>query len=76
MHDGMMGGPMMMMGFIVMILFLLAIVGGVVWLIRTFANDGRAGRGQSPVDQLESRYARGEIDRDEYFQRRNDLEAR
>ncbi|MEE8407317.1 MAG: SHOCT domain-containing protein [Acidimicrobiia bacterium] len=33
-------------------------------------NDGRRGAG----DILDGRYARGEIERDEYLQRKNDLE--
>lgn len=34
---------------------------------------GRAGRGSPGLDALDERYARGEISRDEYLQKRRDI---
>ncbi|OGT89200.1 MAG: electron transporter RnfE [Gammaproteobacteria bacterium RIFOXYA12_FULL_61_12] len=47
----------------------------VVLLIRFLirAPDGKSGKGALEI--LEARYARGEIDRDEYLKRRADLEG-
>lgn len=74
MPDGMMPAPMMMVFMIVfMVLVFAALVAGVVWLVRTLG-EGRRSATRNAIDALEVRYARGEIDRDEYFQRRNDLE--
>jgi putative membrane protein len=52
-------------------LTLLAIlVVGVVWLARS----GAIGRRSTALDILETRYARGEIGRDEYLQKKTDLQ--
>lgn len=77
MMDGMMGTPVMVMGFIFMLLVVAVLVAGLVWLVRAIGGDGdgRSRPHRSAIEQLGSRYARGEIERDEYFQRRNDLEA-
>lgn len=74
MQNGMMPGPVMMLVMmIVMILVLGALIAGIVWLVRTVTNGSRSGPSNA-TETLEARYARGEIDRDEYLQRRNDLE--
>lgn len=70
MMDGMMGGWMWLLPILVVVasaLALLAIVRGV----RARRN---ASGGPSPRDVLDERYAAGEIDRDEYLERRDDLE--
>lgn len=72
MQNGMMPGPAMM---IVMILVLGALIAGIVWLVRTVTNGSRSGPSNA-TETLETRYARGEIDRDGYLQRRNDLYQR
>lgn len=66
---------MMIFMFVFMALALTALIAGVVWLVRT-ASDSRRPDTPSPLEALELRYARGEIDRDEYHQRRDDLERR
>lgn len=72
----MMMGPMMMIFmFVFMALVLAALITGVVWLIRRLSDDRRSDA-STALGTLEVRYARGEIDRDEYLQRRNDLERR
>lgn len=75
MQDGMMAGPMMIVMLIIWVLVLAALIAGIVWLVRRLTEDGRS-RGSSAIDVHEMRYSRGEIDRDEYLQRRNDLERR
>lgn len=75
MQDGMMmAGPMTVIGVLTMVSVLAALVAGTVWLIRTLSRD-RPGPRRDAVDQLDLRYAGGEIDRDEYFQRRDDLRS-
>lgn len=43
--------------------------------MRTLTDDRRPDR-RNAIDTLEMRYARGEIDREEYLQRRDDLARR
>lgn len=66
---------MMIFMFVVMLLVLAALIVGVVWLVRTLS-DGRRSGPSNALEVLEVRYARDEIDRDEYVQRRDDLERR
>ncbi len=69
---GMGGG----IGFLVLLLLLLLIVVGVAVLafvlIRRRSSDGAADRWRA-LDELDRRYARGEVERDTYLQVRDDL---
>lgn len=71
-HMSGLGWAMVIFGWV----FMVAIVGLVVWLIvsTTRGPDGSAGA-RSAIDVLGERYARGEIDSEEYMQRRTDLES-
>ncbi|WP_316196396.1 SHOCT domain-containing protein [Bradyrhizobium sp. SZCCHNS3053] len=77
---GMMGGwggygPL---HFVIWIVALIAIVAMVVWILRSFAGSGMhyAPPRRSPgLDVLEERYARGEINRDEYLQKKGDIDG-
>jgi putative membrane protein len=75
----MMGGGGLMGGFgwVLWIAILVAIIAALVWLIRSqpLANSSRSpAEGRSPgVDVLEERYARGEINREEYLQKKKDI---
>ncbi len=70
-------------GWIGMILFWILIILGIIYLARTLelGKGSGAGRSESSTDSsrdaaleiLRERYARGEIDREEYEQRRRDL---
>lgn len=77
MDGGMMGGgmgPWMLLGWVVPLLVLIGLGALAVWAIRTLAGD--SGGGRSANDALEvarDRYARGEIDREEFRAIRSDL---
>lgn len=79
-HWGFMGGGGFGLGPIIWIVILIAAVAGVVWLVRSLgARDDRqmASPRRSPgLDVLEERYARGEINREEYLQKKNDILGR
>ena len=63
-------------GFIFMLLFwglaILGIVALIRWLI-TQSSSNRSSRDKSPLEVVQERYARGEIDREEYEQKKRDL---
>lgn len=54
--------------------FWVLVIGGIVWLVRRGPRWHPTGPVRRSVDLLAERYARGEIDRDEYAQRRSVLE--
>ncbi len=57
-------------------LIILAVV-GLVWLVRQVGRDGRGRRrlaDRTAIEELELRYARGEVDRDTYRAIREDLD--
>lgn len=62
--------------FIIPILFWALIIAAAVWLVR-YATGGREypqlPRRLPGLDGLEERYARGEINRDEYLQKKKDI---
>ena len=73
---GMMIGPLMMLLFIIIAAFLVVLI--VRWLGGTGGGyraeyGGREGPGPAPLDILKERFARGEIDKDEYEERRRAL---
>lgn len=77
------GGWGMGFGFVFMLLFWTLIIVGIVvairWLMRE--SQGRLENGRSlphdksPLEIVQERYARGEIDREEYEQKKRDLES-
>lgn len=74
MGDFQFGGMELFLVFALLVL-LLAIVGLVVlvrWIARTLGGN-RARGGQSAMDILRQRYARGEIEKAEFEQKRSDL---
>ncbi len=74
--SGMMGwgGWMAPFGMIIWIAVLTLIVVGVVWLFHAMTGRSADFRGRSSaLDVLEERYARGEIKRDEYLEKKRDL---
>jgi putative membrane protein len=75
------GGWMMLFGGLVWILVLLAAVAAIVWLVRAPWHAGhgvppRPEKTSSGLEILEERYARGELERDEFLQKKRDLLGR
>lgn len=66
------GGWGMGFGMLFMLLFWVLIILGIVAFIRWPLS--RSSRDKTPLDILKERYARGEIDREEYEQKKRDLE--
>lgn len=63
-------------GFIFWLAILASIIAGVMWFLRSQSDTGsQRSRDSSStgLDVLEERYARGEIDRDEYLQKKRDI---
>ena len=79
---GMMGGygfgyGMGPIGMILWIVILIAVIIAIVWLVRSLAGSSHhapTGPRRSPgLDVLEERYARGEIQREEYLEKKKDI---
>jgi len=76
---GMMGGfgfPMMGMGLGMLVFWVLIIAGG-VWLVQSLSRGTGSSllmpQGESPLDILKRRYAKGEITKDQFDQMKRDL---
>jgi len=62
------------LGFILWLAILAAIVAAVVWFMRSQqGGTGLLERRSDSLQILEERYARGELDRDEYLQKKRDI---
>lgn len=64
-------------GWIFMVLFWVLVIVGVLAIIRQLGlggNQSRDTQRKTPLEILQGRYARGEIEREEYEQKRSDLE--
>lgn len=67
-------------GWIGMLLFSIFLILAIAWLFRALDLGGSAGSerdssGDTALDVLRERYARGEIDREEFRNRKQDLES-
>ena len=81
MHDGMgwgSGWGGMFLGPLFMIAWLAILVAVIVLVVRWLGGgtSGTTPPPRTPQDILDERYARGEIDREEYLRRRDDIAAR
>ena len=63
------GGGMMVIGWLLIVI----VIGG-LWLLFTMVGGNGPPEPRDPRDVLDERYARGELDRDDYLQRRADLD--
>lgn len=69
------GGGFGMFGGLMMVAVWALIIGLIVFAVRGFSNRPGAGDGQNATDILRERYARGEIDEDEFERRLARLDA-
>jgi putative membrane protein len=68
------GGAFGWIGPIMMLIFWLAIIAGIIFLVRFFIKQGSSGgKPETSLDILKKRYARGEIGREEYEEKKKDL---
>lgn len=73
------GGWGMGFGMVFMLLFWMLVILGIAALIRwlmTQSSPSRGSRDKSPLEIVQERYARGEINREEYEQKKQDLKPR
>jgi putative membrane protein len=72
------GGPVMGLMVLSMILFWIAVILGIVWLVRWIGDQSsrREPDEMDPLDIIRRRYARGEISREEYERLREDLQPK
>jgi putative membrane protein len=70
-----------LVGILLMVLFWSVLIFLAVWVVKVLFTDGgrhspdQAGPGPSARDILDQRYARGEIDREQYRRMKQDLET-
>ena len=67
--------PMMGFGMLFMAVFLVALIVGGVLLVKWLMGPGGVGQEDSAFDILKKRYARGEINKQEFEERKRDLLA-
>ncbi len=62
-------------GLIFMIAFWALVILGIVYLVKALTDKGSAPtKEETPLDILKKRYAKGEIDQEEFIKRKKDLE--
>ena len=69
------GYPSGFSGWIMMVLWWVLIFAGIVVVVRWVSDSRRDGGGVSPLDILKERYAKGEIDKKEFEERKRTLES-
>ncbi|OGH29914.1 MAG: hypothetical protein A3B41_05170 [Candidatus Levybacteria bacterium RIFCSPLOWO2_01_FULL_37_26] len=62
-----------LLGWIPMLLFWILLILGVVALIRYLGRSSQGQENKTPLDILKERYARGEIDKKEFEEKKKDL---
>lgn len=73
-------GDGMWFGGLLMLAFWVLIIGGAIWLVITLARGsqgqlGTSALGQTPLAILQTRYAKGEITKEQFDQLRHDVRA-
>ncbi len=67
------GGGMMFFGFIFMLLFWTAIILLIVWVYKQIKGPQVTTQIETPLDILKKRYAKGDIDKKEFEEKKKDL---
>jgi putative membrane protein len=70
---GMMNTGMMLLYMILWILIIVGIVLLVIWAVKKARESGHSVFGESVLDILKKRYARGEITKEEYEEKKRDI---
>ncbi len=73
MHDG--WGWWMLFGWLWFVLFWGAVIALIVWAVNRIGSRGQATNTPTPLDIAKERYARGDINAEEFERIRRDLEA-
>jgi putative membrane protein len=71
----MMGGGWGIFMFIFMLIFLVLVIAGIVVLVRYLSPHTRSKPAEDALEILKRRYARGEIQKGEFEEKRKDLES-
>ncbi|MDO8552295.1 MAG: SHOCT domain-containing protein [bacterium] len=66
--------PFHFLGFIGMLAFWALVIAGIVWLVRN-TNTGNGTSRESALDILKTRYAKGEITREQFESMKKDIHA-
>lgn len=74
-HYSMMGGAWGIFMFIFMLIFLVLVIAGIVLLVRYLSPHARSKSSEDALEILKRRYARGEIQKAEFEEKRKDLES-
>jgi len=74
-HQNMMGGGWGIFMFIFMLIFLALVITGIVVLVRYLSPHARSKPAEAALEILKRRYARGEIQKAEFEEKRKDLES-
>ena len=71
--------PFHFIGFIGMIAFWALVIAGIVWLVRNVSSDAsnnsHTSAHESPLDILKSRYAKGELTKEQFESMKKDIHA-
>jgi len=70
-----MGGGGGIFMFIFMVIFLVILIAGIVLLVRNLSPHARSKSSDDALEVLKRRYARGEIQKAEFEEKRKDLES-
>jgi len=73
------GGFWFLFALLMQLAVLALVVLGIIWLVRRLSSESSTpggGVSRSAIEELEMRYARGEIDRTAYLQMQDDLKKR
>jgi len=66
-------GAWMGVGWFLMVLFWIAVIGVIIWAVVRFTRGTSSGRSSNALDIARERYARGEISREEFERIKKDL---